>query len=104
MCLPSAGGGRKKKGGLVGRPPFFHLTENRKMIFSKPLCLYRQRFDRNIRPVILFFPENHFTVDQSKQGMIPAYADIQSRMMLSSSLANDNIASLADFSAENFNA
>jgi hypothetical protein len=74
-----------------------YMKENYYDVPSSSCRLYR-----NVGPVVPSFAKRNPTVDERIERMVFANAHVQSGVMLRAALANNDVAGLADFSAENF--
>ena len=67
-------------------------------------CGFRHEVDGHIFAAELALVEFHFAIDERKQGMILAHADVTARVGLCSALANDDVTGDNSFAAEFFDA
>lgn len=70
----------------------------------KTYCLSFYRNYRYVRTVVAFLFEHNFTVDQSVQCMVFAHANTFSRVVLGTTLANDDVTGDAGLTSEDLNA
>jgi hypothetical protein len=68
------------------------------------MWLLAYRLHRYIRPVIFSFPEFNFSVGKSKECMIFSKSNVQTRIMLCTALADNDIPGFGDLTAEELNA